>query len=166
MVITKENVIDVLREETLEMEKAGKSAINAVRSFGTDFERYLVQHTYWREFIASKLNGEMTIKMLRDPALKISPIVMMGGSTCRIGVYKRIEEEVQTNIARSIGIERPRGWWLSDEFPMEDLTRIDAVGLLFRPEAIKEELKDLKLSRKNINNRIKSLEIELKNLTV
>ena len=43
---------------------------------------------------------------------------------------------------------------------------IDEVGIKYRPQAIQEELEDLKVNKKTIDQRIKFLKDELKKLTV
>ena len=150
MVINRENVIEKLKQESERAERECRLGMASANNFSYYLEEYLRSNRYWKEFIASKMKGEWRVKDLADDLIRISVIYL--------------KEAYLTAILQ--GGERPKDWWLSEDFPVKELTMIDEVGIKYRPTAIQEELEDLKVNKKTIDQRIKSLKEELKKLTV
>lgn len=101
---------------------------------------------------------------MANDLISISVIYLREDDAC-ISIHKRIREPAYLTAILQ-GEERSKDWWLSENFPVKELTMIDEVGIRYRPIAIQEELEDLKTDKKTIDQRIKSLKEELKKLTV
>lgn len=169
MVITKENIIEELRKESKRQEEERKGGWAAANNFNDYLESYLKSNKYWREFVASKMRGEWKVKDLSKSDLRIS-IIYFGWITdeeeaCFTIYDKSVKQVSYLTTLCQMGIE-PKDWWLSEHFPVKELTMIDEIGIRYRPKAIKEELEELRVNKKFIDQRIKSLKGELKKLTV
>ena len=164
MVINRENVIEKLKQESERAERERRLGMASANNFSYYLEEYLRSNRYWKEFIASKMKGEWKVKDLANDLISISVIYLREDDAC-ISIHKRIREPAYLTAILQ-GEERPKDWWLSEDFPVKELTMIDEVGIRYRPQAIQEELEDLKVNKKTIDQRIKSLKEELKKLTV
>ena len=153
MVINRENVIEKLKQESERAERERRLGMASANNFSYYLEEYLRSNRYWKEFIASNLLN--VYRWIFDGALFGCLIEAITGESVQNYMDRTVFKPLGLTAAYS-----PK--YLPAGTPTKDLLKT----IRYRPQAIQEELEDLKVNKKTIDQRIKSLKEELKKLTV